>query len=231
MGSCARSRGSALACTVGVSGFILHAHRTRGRGTSFVDVERPLSSFPPLFHPLIGTLKPDDGHDCAASHRENERRIPTRVEILVPCRLVRRRVSATLQGKLTTFHDESLLSIETTLRQENHRCRIRTNDSIVSRLPTHSSLSLIESNNQTTIYIYVYNSFSSAIIPISFSPFHCFPVPHHGQLIGVIYKGKPENLGIRNPPGSNKSQVAERDGNGTPLVSWLYCSYYRAMHH
>lgn len=39
------------------------------------------------------------------------------------------------------------------------------------------------------------------------------------------------NLGIRNPPESNKSQVSSRDGSGTPLVSWLYCSYYQAMHH
>lgn len=60
-----------------------------------------------------------------------------------------------------------------------------------------------------------------------------FPcLPSRGQLIGVIYKSKPGNLGIRDPPGGNKSQVAERRyGSGTPLVSWLYCSYYRAMHH
>lgn len=90
-----------------------------------------------------------------------------------PCRLVRRRVSATLQGKLTTFHDESLLSIETTLRQENHRCRIRTNDSIVSRLLTPSSLSLIESNNQTTIYMYIIH-FHPRLFPFHFLRFTVF---------------------------------------------------------
>jgi len=46
-----------------------------------------------------------------------------------------------------------------------------------------------------------------------------FPcLPSRGQLIGVIYKSKPGNLEIRDPPGGNKSQVAESSMVAEPLL-------------
>lgn len=197
MGLCARSRGSAF---VRVHGGCVWFHSSRTsdtwpRHTRFVRLSLSPSSTS-FFHPLIGTLNPNNGAE------KTEKASPS------PCA---RHVAA---DKLITIR-----TIDRPLSLDPRRQQIRERE---ERLPLPP---IVQSN---------YHIEPTRLSPISFplSPsFLCFPVSHHGQLIGVIYKGKPENLGIRNPPGSNKSQVGERDGNGTPLVSWLYCSYYRAMHH
>lgn len=194
-------------------GHVAEAHEVR------TSLSLSLSSFSAsFFHPLIGTLNPNNGHD--AEKTDAERGPRTRVHeihVVAPVASNGGRVPATLQAiiKLITIL-RSIVRISLDSRRQ-----LREREEGRSAItPSSGRIELSYRAHPPPDYS-----------PISFSPFLCFPVSHHGQLIGVIYKGKPENLGIRNPPGSNKSQVGERDGNGTPLVSWLYCSYYRAMHH
>lgn len=195
------------------------ASDTWPRHTRFVRLSLSLSSFSAsFFHPLIGTLNPNNGHD--AEKTDAERGPRTRVHeihVVAPVASNGGRVPATLQAiiKLITIL-RSIVRISLDSRRQ-----------LREREEGRSAITPSSGRIELSYRVHPPPDYS----PISFSPFLCFPVSHHGQLIGVIYKGKPENLGIRNPPGSNKSQVGERDGNGTPLVSWLYCSYYRAMHH
>ena len=109
MGLCARSRGSAFACTVGVSGFILHAHRTRGRDTR-ASFSLSLSLF--LFRLFLSSLdwhfKPEQR---ATTRRKHPASVSTR-STSSPRRRVSIQVAANKLITIYTIYRSLFLSLD-----------------------------------------------------------------------------------------------------------------------
>lgn len=109
MGLCARSRGSAFACTVGVSGFILHAHRTRGRDTR-ASLFLFLSLF--LFRLFLSSL---DWHFKAEQRATTRRKHPASVSTRStssPRRRVSIQVAANKLITIYTIYRSLFLSLD-----------------------------------------------------------------------------------------------------------------------
>lgn len=179
MGLCARSRGSAFACTRWVClvsffthiGHVAAAHEARTTLSLFL----PLSSFSASFsHPLIGTLndrtteKTDPrGHPRVDEIHGGRTRVMLQADEFDHDFTIDRSISVVL---------ETIVS-----REGRESCREARRGRLHPFLPSNR--------------INVSSPSSSRLFPFHFPQFLCFPVSHHGQLIGVIYKGKPGESG------------------------------------